>query len=318
MTERLGIPTGRLVMAVLGIHAVIAVVIVILATGTFSAGEDSAGGSAGSPAAAPVAAGAAGLKADRFDSGRAWAELRRQVEMGPRPAGSPASRALAERIRRALPRGRFEDVPGGLRNVVGTLPGRRPAVVLAAHYDTKDLPGFVGANDGASGTAALMELARGLRKVKRSRRARELRFVFFDGEESPDDSKPFYSTGLRGSRAYAARHRAEVHSLILLDYVGEKGLRIPREQGSDPRLWGRLRSAAKRVGALETFPDATVGQVLDDHTPFTRLGIPAIDLIDFDFACFHKPCDDLSVVSEDSLDRVGETVFELVSPARRR
>ena len=79
--------------------------------------------------------------------------MRRQVALGPRPAGSRASRVLAGRIRRKLPRGRFQAVPGGLRNVIGSVPGRtgRQPVVIGAHYDTKDLPGFVGANDGAVG-----------------------------------------------------------------------------------------------------------------------------------------------------------------------
>lgn len=257
-------------------------------------------------------------RVNRFLAPRAFAEARFQVSLGPRPAGSPASRRLAEHLRRLLPRGRLEPVPGGLRNVVGHLPGRRPAVLVAAHYDTKDLPGFVGANDGASGTAALLELARVLRRAERPAGARELRFVFFDGEESPDDEADFYATGLRGSKAYAARHTGEVGSLILLDFVGEKGLRIPREAGSDPALWARLRAAARRVGAGATFPARESGEVLDDHTPFTRAGVPAIDLIDFDFACFHRRCDDLSVVSADSLDRVGETVYALVRELQAR
>ena len=101
-------------------------------------------------------------KVNRFNATGAYGSVRRQVELGPRPAGSAASRRLAERIRRALPRGRFEAVPGGLRNVVGTVPGstRARTVVVGAHYDTKDLPGFVGANDGAAGTAILTQLAR--------------------------------------------------------------------------------------------------------------------------------------------------------------
>jgi len=261
-------------------------------------------------------AGAARLKVDRFDSGRAFAELRRQVRVGPRPAGSRRSRALAERIRRSIPGGRFEAVPGGLRNVVGRLPGRRPAVVVAAHYDTKAIPGFVGAEDGAGGTAALLELARVLRRTKRPAGAPELRFVFFDGEESPDDSKSFYSAGLRGSRSYAARHRGEVGRVIVLDFVAQKGLRIPREQGSDEELWRRLRAAAGRVGASAVFPAGTVGEILDDHTPFARSGVPAIDLIDFTFPCWHKACDDLNAVSERSLDMSGETVLELLRGLR--
>jgi glutaminyl-peptide cyclotransferase len=294
--------------------ALLAIGLVVLAAG---AGGDQAG--ALTAATTPTRAESARLRADRFDADRAFAELRRQVASGPRPAGSPVSRRLAERLRAAMPNGRFEAIPGspGLRNVVGSLPGRRPAVVLGAHYDTKDLPGFVGANDGASGTAVLLELARTLRRDRRPAGAREVRFVFFDGEEAPAGSRDFYSTGLRGSRAYARRHARDIGALVLLDFVGEKGLRIPREAGSDRALWRRLRAAAARVGAGATFPARKRSEILDDHTPFVRAGVPAIDLIDFEFACFHKTCDDLSVVSADSLDRVGETVLELTQELRR-
>ena len=259
--------------------------------------------------ASPTAQAAA---VNRFDGARAFRLLRRQVEIGPRPAGSAASRRLAEELRRQLPRGRFEAVSGGLRNIVGRLPGRKPALVLAAHYDTKDIPDFVGANDGAGGTAAVLEIARVLRRTKRSARAPELRFVLFDGEESPDDSQPFYSSGLRGSRAYAARHAKEIRALVLLDFIADRDLSIPYEPGSDAALWRRLRAAARRAGVAEVFPDTSQGEILDDHTPFVRRGVPAIDLIDFDFPCWHRTCDDLTAVSEQSLDRSGEAVLELL------
>src|SRR3954447_2312857 len=256
-------------------------------------------------------ASSAQLHVNRFGGRRAFAELRRQVDLGPRPAGSAASRRLAARLRRALPHGRYEAVRGGLRTVVGTLPGTRPAVVVAAHYDTKAIPGFVGANDGAGGTAAVVELARAMRHAKRPAGAPALRFVLFDGEEATNDEADFYRSGLRGSKAYARRHRGEIRALVLLDFVADKALRIPREAGSDPHLWARLRRAAKRVGAGAAFPAAAVGEVLDDHTPFTRQGVPAVDLIDFDFPCWHKTCDDVSAVSAHSLDLSGEAVLEL-------
>jgi glutaminyl-peptide cyclotransferase len=251
-------------------------------------------------------------RADRFDGPRAFRLLREQVEMGPRPAGSPTSRRLAERLRQLLPHGRFEAVPGGLRNVAGTLPGRRPAVLIAAHYDTKDLPGFVGANDGAGGTAAVVELARTLRRGRRAGDP-ELRFVLFDGEESPRGSpdSAFLRDGLRGSKAYAARHH-DVRAMILLDFVANPGLRLRREESSDPALWGRLRSAARRAGVAGAFPSGTDPTVYDDHTPFLQRGIPAIDLIDFDYACFHRACDDVTHVSARSLDTAGEAVAEMV------
>jgi glutaminyl-peptide cyclotransferase len=271
------------------------------------------GSTAEESAATPVAATA--TRADRFDSARAWKHLSYQVGLGPRPAGSPALAKLAGYLRARLPRGHYENVPGhpGLRNVVGRIPGSKPAVVLAAHYDTKNLPGFVGANDGAGGTAAVLEISRALRKLERPKGAPEVRFVFFDGEEATDDSQPFEATGLRGSRAYADRHSKEIRALVLLDFVAEKGaMRIPREAGSEPRLWRRLRAAAKRAGSLEAFPNLVSGEVTDDHTPFTRKGIPAIDLIDFTFPCWHETCDDLSAVSERSLDLSGEAVLELL------
>jgi glutaminyl-peptide cyclotransferase len=95
--------------------------------------------------------------------------------------------------------------------------------------------------------------------------------------------------------------------------VAEKGaMRIPREASSDPRIWARLRAAARRAGSGANFPDEVSGAVLDDHTPFLRRGVPSVDLIDFTFPCWHKTCDDLSAVSERSLDRSGEAVLELL------
>jgi glutaminyl-peptide cyclotransferase len=260
----------------------------------------------------------AALKTDRFDRERAFADLRYQVELGPRPAGSAKSRELAEWLRERLPRGRLEPLPGGLQNVVGSIPGRGKPILVAAHYDTKDIPGFVGANDGASGTAAVLEIARALEEAKRPASAPPIRFVLFDGEESPDDSKDFYATGLRGSKPYARKHAKRLRAMILLDFVAEKGgMRIPREDSSHIGLWARLRAAAHKVGAQSAFPDETSGGVQDDHTPFLRRGVPAIDLIDFTFECFHQRCDDMSAVSARALDLTGETVVRMLLDFQR-
>jgi glutaminyl-peptide cyclotransferase len=273
---------------------VLAVALLVAACDSSSAGGDDSA--------------SANLKVDRFDSAAAWRLLEYQVDLGPRPAGSETSLRLARRLRRLLPRGHFEPVPGGLRNVVGTVRGREPGYIVAgAHYDTKDLPGFVGANDAASGTAIVTQLARTIRRPRHS-----IKFILFDGEESPRDSDNFYRDGLRGSKVAARRYR-DARAMVLLDFVGEKGLRIPREGYSNGRLWGRLRRAARRVGAGEVFPAGLQGAIQDDHLPFLEQGVPAIDLIDFDFDCFHRACDDLSVVSESSLDAVGETVLNLLA-----
>jgi glutaminyl-peptide cyclotransferase len=263
-------------------------------------------------AADTVSTGAAPAQ-DRFDGQRAWKLLERQVALGERPAGSPASRKLAAYLKRRVPNGRYQQVPDGLRNVVGRVPGRdRDQVVLVgAHYDTKDIRGFVGANDGASGTAVTLRLAR---EIEPRTIDPTLLFVFFDGEESPRSAGPgeFEEKGLRGSKVAARRFADKVDRMILLDFVGDKDLSIPRESYSRRRLWSRLRAAANRAGTSETFPEGTAGGVLDDHIPFLQGGVPAIDLIDFDFDCWHRRCDDLSAVSEESLDNVGETMMELL------
>jgi peptidase M28-like protein len=287
----------RFLVIVLAVQAVLAVAfIVLVATGNVPFVDESNG-------ASPTA--------HRFDARAAYRLVEEQVALGPRPAGSRASRRLAERLRRQLPNGHFQRVPGGLRNVIGKLPGRgRGYVVLGAHYDTKDIPGFVGANDGASGTAVVTQLARTL---KPHRLRRTVVFALFDGEESPrgvpDDE--FERYGLRGSKVAGRRYR-RARAMILLDFVGEKGLRVPREGLSDEGLWRKLRAAAKRVGAGRAFPASEQGTILDDHLPFVRRGVPSIDLIDFDFDCFHRTCDDLPVISRRSLDATGETVYELL------
>ncbi len=302
-------------MVVLVVQLALGGVLVVLAVNDFAPFNDGDRSEARTGAASVGAARAP----DRFDSRRAFALIRAQVRYGPRPAGSAASRRLAVRLRRLLPRGRFEAVPGGLRNVVGTLPGRRPAIVLGAHYDTEaTVPGHVGANDGAAGTAAVVEAARALRGLRRPRGAPELRFVLFDGEEEPRGSRPedFERDALRGSRAYVRAHPGQTRAMVLLDYVANRGLRLPREGTSTPELWAQVRAAARRVGAASFFPRGTQAGILDDHTPFLRAGVPAVDLIDFSYRYADTPQDTPDKLSPRALDAVGETVVELLRTRR--
>jgi glutaminyl-peptide cyclotransferase len=299
----------RLLVVALAVQLLLGAAFILLAANGFAPFADGDGGTGAARAS----------RVDRFDESRAFALLREQVERyGPRPAGSAASRRLAERLRRLLPGGRFEPVPDGLRNVVGGLPGRRPAVVLGAHYDTEaTVPGHVGANDGAAGTAAVVEVARALRRVRRAPGAREIRFVLFDGEEEPRGSAPedFYRDALRGSKAYVRAHRRQVGELLLLDYIANRGLRLPRERTSTSWLWARVRAAARRVGAGALFPPEVGPAVLDDHTPFLRAGIPAVDFIDFSYRYADTRRDTPDKLSPAALDGVGETVVEYL---RRR
>ncbi len=275
-------------------------------------GADGSEGDAHNGAAVPRAA------VDRFDGDRALELAAMQVRFGQRPAGSAQLRALAVRLRARLPNGRFEPVPGspGLRNIVGSLPGRGRPIVLAAHYDTLVEPkGFVGANNGAAGSAIVIEAASALARGGRRAGGPPIRFVLFDGEEPaaglPEQSADFYSSGLRGSRAYAAKNRGKIGAMVLLDYVGNAGLRLPREATSDQRLWSRVRAAARRVGVGSVFPPDSQVVITDDHTPFLRQGVPAVDMIDWSYPG-HSLSDGLDKLSARSLDAVGETVVELL------
>jgi glutaminyl-peptide cyclotransferase len=251
-----------------------------------------------------------------FDGRYAYELAKLQVSYGPRPAGSAAQRAIAERLVKLLPGGHFEVVPGGLRNIVGELPGRGPAIVVAAHYDTTDVPGYLGANNSAAGVGAVIAIARAMAGDPRVAGRAPVRFVLFDGEEAPRGFTDFYSEGVRGSKAYAAGHAEELREVIVLDFIALHDEQLPREPSSDPALWSRLRAAAARAQTLDLFPSRLQGTVLDDHTPFLRASIPAIDLIDFDYPCWQKVCDDLSQVSRTNLTRVGSTVLELVRSER--
>jgi glutaminyl-peptide cyclotransferase len=305
----------RVLVVLLVVQVVIGIGLVVWGTQGFPL----PGGADDEPSAARssgVAAPAPRPRVNRFDGAWAWGLEREQVlQYGPRPAGSDASRRLAQRLASLLPNGTLENVPGepaGMHNVVGVLPGRAPAIVLGAHYDTLALQGFVGANDGASGVAVVVEAARALARLPRPAGAPEIRFVLFDGEEAPVGESDFLAGGVRGSRAYVDAHASQLRALVLLDMIGDRDLSIPREQSSDRGLWARVRAAARTVGVQRVFPGATTGTVLDDHTPFLRRAIPSVDLIDFTFPPWHTRRDTLASVSPRSLDAVGETVVELL------
>jgi hypothetical protein len=253
-----------------------------------------------------------------FDGRYAYQLTKLQLSFGPRPAGSAAQRAAAARLVRLLPGGHFESVPGGLRNIVGQLPGRLPAILLVAHYDTTPVPGYLGANNSAAGVGAVGAIAKALRSDPQRPGQVAVRFLLTDGEEAPAGFSDFYAEGLRGSKAYAAAHARELREVIVLDFIALRDLRLVRDRTSDTQLWSRLRGAAVGAKSSGLFPLGEQGAVIDDHTPFLDAGIPAIDLIDFRYRCWQKLCDDLSQVSQVNLQRVGSTVLELIRSDRLR
>lgn len=273
---------------------------------------------AGAEKAPPRAAAAAtpAATSSRFDVRRAMQTARMQVDAGPRPAGSRTLRRVGDRLKKMLPEGRFEAVPGhpGLRNIVGSVAGSGPVLVIASHYDTLSYPkGSLGANNAAAGVGAVIELARVAKAMRRPVTAQGIRFVLFDGEQSPSPNEAdFYNTALRGSRAYVNRHAEEVQALVLLDYVANRNIRLPREGTSDAALWAQVRAAAKTVGVGRVFPDAVGESIIDDSTPFQQAGIPTANFIDWTDPHRHKLSDTYDKLSPASLDAVGETVAQLI------
>ena len=256
-----------------------------------------------------------------FNGVRAFADLERQVAFGPRPAGSEANARSAAWIARRLREAGLEDarIQRPERNVVGTIPGAGPGwVVLGAHHDTKDIPGFVGANDGASGVATVLELARSLPNPMPGP---SLSVVLFDAEEARGD-RVFTEDGTRGSRQFVdyageglqgAPPLEEIEAMVLLDMVGDCDLSAPREANSDPDLYGLFAEADPALFEGET------GSIEDDHIPFADAGVPAVDLIDFEFGpggspgyWWHTDEDDLDRVCPESLDAVGSAALEAI------
>jgi glutaminyl-peptide cyclotransferase len=277
--------------------------------------------------------GGAGNAGAAFDEQRAFEDLEAQVAFGPRPAGSDANvemtKFLAAELREAGVRKVRIQSPH--RNVVGVIPGRRPgAVVVGAHHDTKDsIPGFIGANDGASGVAVVLELARALPDELSGP---SIRIALFDAEEARGN-RPFDVDGTRGSRQYvryAERARDgsppldSIRAMVLFDLVGDCELQIPRESNSDGRLYDRFASAAAQLSGGDPAPfEGTSSPVSDDHIPFVSEDIPSVDLIDFVYgpgpspgAYWHTPEDTLDKVCASSLDAVGEAALVAIPEIR--
>jgi Zn-dependent M28 family amino/carboxypeptidase len=276
----------------------------------------------GPQASAPQPA-ARAVRPGAFDAGRAFEHVRQLVAIGPRHAGSEGSRQARRYIleqAKALGVAAAEQPfvastpfgPVNMANVVVRLPGTSAeTLVIGGHYDTKLFREFrfVGANDGGSSTAMLLEFARVLKDRKNPL---TIELVFFDGEEAFIEWTGTDHT--YGSRHYVQQaHKSgalkSIRAMLLVDMVGDRDLALRREARSTKWMTDALWASARRLGYGAHFLDQ-VEPIEDDHISFLNAGVPAVNLIDLDYRAWHTPDDTLDKVSARSLQIVGDVVLD--------
>ena len=254
-----------------------------------------------------------------FDGQRAWADVKRQVDFGPRIPGSVAHAAALDWMEAELTgagwqvtRQHAESMGQAITNLVATRSAAAPSVLLGAHFDSRLLADHdpqeslrsqptPGANDGASGVAVLLELARTLPTD-----TVPITLVFFDAE---DNGRIPGWDWILGSRAFVDDMTTRPESMVLVDMVGDRDLSIRPEANSDPVLRDAIWATAARLGYAEQFPTVVGGAILDDHVPFLEAGIPAVDVIDIDYEFWHTSADTPDKVAPESLQIVGDVLW---------
>ena len=262
---------------------------------------------------------------EQFSGEKALVHVQRLVDLGPHPAGSDAIEKARDYIEAQLrqsgwqvtrqafsdntPRGKIHFV-----NLIARFGGEAnstsPSLLLCSHYDTKlfDTIRFVGANDGGSSTGMLLEMARVL--GQHPSLARKVELAFFDGEEAYEN---FSATdGLYGSRYFARQLQSEgakrFRGGILFDMVGDRSLGITLPPNSPPAMAHDIFAAAEAL-KLRKYFSYFDRDLIDDHTPLNGIGIPTIDLIDFDYPSWHTADDTIDKISAQSLQTVGSVAL---------
>src|SRR6266478_4864785 len=303
------------------------------------AGGDGAAPVNTAPAAAPssqagaLRAGDAAPPAEQtggFDGKRSFAHVAKQVGFGPRPSGSAAIGKLQEYIQSELTSyGCKVDVdsfsantPAGrlpMKNIVAKIPGDKPGIIiLATHYDTKRIENFVGADDGASSTGVMLEMAR-LLCPKRGNYA--VWITFFDGEEAVNfnwkDPDNRYGSKQMAAKMAMSGEIKKIKAFLLADIVGTRPLRFKREADSTKWLVDLVWGVADKLGYNNVFLKESSGAT-DDHDSFLNRNVPALDVIDFEaypggnLYYWHTTQDTLDKISPKSLAITGHVFLESV------
>lgn len=255
-----------------------------------------------------------------FDKDRAYDHVIYQIELGPRTIGSNAHATTVEWLQKELLRNGWQvTIQEGnrlgvrIQNIIAKRGQGDSWIIIGAHYDSrsiadKDLnPNYQtqpvpGANDGASGVAVLLELSRVL-----SRRIdKEIWLVFFDAEDNGNIQGQDW---ILGSREFVDKLEGKPDAAIIIDMIGDADLEIYWERNSTPILAQEIWDIAMELGYSEIFIPKFKYRIIDDHIPFIRAGIPAVDIIDFDYPYHHTISDTADKVSPESLAIIGNTLI---------
>ncbi|HEY2981499.1 MAG TPA: M28 family peptidase [Anaerolineales bacterium] len=254
-----------------------------------------------------------------FDGARALGDVFTQVSFGPRIAGTPGHAQFLDWARSELETAGWQveiqesrQLDRRVQNIVAKRNDQPPQIILGAHYDTRMLADqdpdpakraepVPGANDGASGVAVLLELARTLPD-----RAPIIWLVFFDAEDNGGIQGLDW---ILGSRAFVQDNVISPQAVVIVDMVGDADLNLYMEKNSDSQLQAEIWRTALALGYGESFIAQKKYSMLDDHTPFLAAGMRAIDIIDFDYPYWHTIEDTPDKISADSLEAVGATLW---------
>jgi glutaminyl-peptide cyclotransferase len=254
-----------------------------------------------------------------FDGKAALADAAYQMSLGPRTPGSPAHAQTVAWITDQLRKSGWNvsiqnDLRMGhpIQNVIAKRGKGNPWIILGAHYDSRlwadqdPNPALVhqpvpGANDGASGVAVLVELGKSLPADLQ----KQIWLVFFDAEDNGDI--PGWDW-LLGSQSFVDQLSGRPDAAVVVDMIGDSNLDIYTEQNSNSAITAQIWAQADQLGFGNSFISSYKYSMLDDHTPFLNAGIPAVDIIDFDYPAWHTTHDTIDKISSSSLQTVGATL----------
>jgi Zn-dependent M28 family amino/carboxypeptidase len=258
-----------------------------------------------------------------FDGERAYADVQTQVAFGPRIPETAGHAKAVEWIQAELVKAGWqveiqesEALGHPIKNIVAKKGDANPQIILGAHYDTRiyadsdpnpenNLKPVPGANDGASGVAVLLELARTLPEDNV-----DVWLVFFDAEDNGNIESWEW---ILGSDEFVKNNVVQPRAVVVVDMIGDADLNIYQERNSNPELTDEIWAVAKSLGYENVFIPEYKYSMLDDHTPFIQAGMPAVDIIDFDYPYWHTVEDTSDKVSAASLEAVGKTLWTWIT-----